>query len=65
MCVNICAPYACMQGWMWQKTAPDPMELELQVVVNCLISVLGTKPWLHSLNPHLPGADKKLTAIWG
>lgn len=42
----------CMQGQEVKRTS-DPMELDLQVVVNCLMWILGLKPGLHIFNPPL------------
>lgn len=37
-CMSLCVPHACARGS--QKRALNPLELELQAIMNCL---LGTK----------------------
>lgn len=41
MCVCVYV-HACAGAWGGQKRAPDSLKLEVQVVVSCLTSVLGT-----------------------
>jgi hypothetical protein len=45
MCVSLgelCAPCVC--SCLWRQRASDPLELELQAVVSCLMWVLETEP---------------------
>ena len=52
ICVSVC-PYVCMcvpAGHRDQKKAPDPLDPELQMVVNCHVSVGNRTPVLCKSN---------------
>ena len=51
-CLSICVLHEC-SGHGRQKSIVDSLELELQVVVSCLMWVLGTKPGSSTITTRL------------